>query len=57
MKLSKKVTEAYRTGLGDHLDEVYGLFTNSFIVKVDELLDKVLLARFYQLGLMARDLK
>lgn len=57
MKLSKKVTEAYRTGLGDHLDEVYGLFTDSFIVKVDELLDKVLLARCYQLGLMARDLK
>ena len=48
------MSECYKPGLGDHLDEVYGLITNSFIIKTDEMLDRVLQARCYQLSYMNR---
>jgi hypothetical protein len=55
--LSRKVTEAYRAGLAETLEEAYGLITSGFLVKIDELLDRVLLARYYQLAGMTKELR
>lgn len=56
-EVSKKITESYKTTISDILEDSYGLITNNFIVKMDELLDKVLLGRCYQLCFMAKELK
>jgi hypothetical protein len=49
------VTESYKTSISSYLEEVYGLITNPFIIKMDELLDKVMLARCYQSAFMIKE--
>jgi hypothetical protein len=41
-------------GLSEALEDGYGIITNGFITKTDEILDKILLARCYQLNYMAK---
>lgn len=54
MALSRRVSEAYRVGLSETLEENYGLITSGFLVKIDEMLDRVMLARYYQMTGMAK---
>jgi len=56
VNLSRKTTESYRVGLAEILEEK-GLITNGFVNKMDELLDRVLLARCYQMSGMNKELR
>ena len=57
LALSRKVTASYSSNISEALENSFGLLANGFVVKVDELLDMVLLARCYHLAAMPRELK